>query len=84
MATFAMRAAVADLAEPLELSFLGRIRKFLWLSSGIFSAVSFAIAAIGVVAFGHLDGLGTSFLAAIISASVFGATSLHRFGTETA
>jgi hypothetical protein len=84
MATSAVPATVASLVEPLELSFLGRIRKFLWLSSGMFSAASFAIAAVGVVAFGQVDGLGTSFLAAIISACMFGAVSRLGFGPETA
>lgn len=70
--------------EPLELTFLARIRKFLWLSSGLFSAASFAIPAIGVLAFGSSDGIGTSFLAAIVSACLFGLTSFLHFGPETA
>lgn len=74
----------ADLAESLELTILARIRKFLWLSSGLFSAASFAIPAIGVLAFGTLEGLDTSFLAAVVSACLFGLASLLHFGPETA
>lgn len=77
-------AVPVDLAEPLELTFLGRICKFLWLSSGLFSAASFAIPAIGVLAFGTLEGLGTSFLAAVVSACLFGLASLLHFGPDTA
>lgn len=84
MATPVETATVADLVEPFELSFFGRIRKFLWLSSGMFSAASFAIPVIGVMAFGSTDGLGTGFLAGIVSACLFGITSLLRFGPETA
>lgn len=77
-------AVPADLAEPLELNFLGRVRKFLWLSSGLFSAASFAIPAIGVLAFGTLDGLGASFLVAVVSACLFGLASLLHFGPDSA
>lgn len=84
MATSVVPALVVDRAEPLELSLAQRLRKFLWLSSGMFSAASFAIAAVGVVAFGHFDDLGTSFPAAVISAALFGIASLLRFGPETA
>lgn len=80
----ALPAVPADFVEPLELTFLVRIRKFLWLSSGLFSAASFAIPAIGVLAFGTLDGLGTSFVAAVVSACLFGLGSLLHFGPDTA
>jgi len=80
----AMPALPADSVERLELTFFARIRKFVWLSSGLFSAASFAIPAIGILAFGTLDGLGTSFLAAIMSACLFGLASFLRFGPETA
>ena len=83
-ATAADLAVPLDLGEPLELSFFARIRKFLWISSGLFSAASFSIPAIGVVAFGTFDDLGTSFLAAIVSACLFGLASLLHFGPETA
>ncbi|MGI0149540.1 MAG: hypothetical protein ACREDF_08430 [Thermoplasmata archaeon] len=80
----AVPAVPADLAEPFELTFFARIRKFFWLSSGLFSAASFAIPAIGLLAFGTSDGVGTNFLAAIVSACLFGLASLLHFGPETA
>ena len=80
----ALPAMAADLAEPLELTFLARVRTFLWLSSGLFSVASFAIPAIGILAFGTLDGLGTSFLAGVVSACLFALTSLLHFGPDTA
>ena len=83
-ATAADLAVPLDLGEPLELTFFARIRKFLWISSGLFSAASFSIPAIGLVAFGTSDGLGTSFFAAIVSACLFGLASLLHFGPETA
>ena len=84
MATQAELATPADLAEPLALSLLVRFRKFLWLSSGLFSAASFAIPMIGVLVSGNTDGVETSFLAAIVSACLFGLTSVLRFGPESA
>ena len=84
MATSAESATSADLIEPLDLSFLARIQKFLWLSSGLFSAASFALPMIGVLAFGSMDGVGPSFLAALASACLFGLTSFLHFGPESA
>ena len=88
--TVATQSEVATLAgfvepfEPLRVALLVRIRKFFWLSSGLFSAASFAIPAIGVIAFGSTVGLGTSFLAAVISACLFGLASFLHFGPEVA
>jgi hypothetical protein len=84
MATQAGHATWADLIKPLELWFFPRIRKFLWLWSGLFSAASFAIPMIGVVAFARTDGVVPSFLAAVASAALFGVASLLRFGPESA
>jgi hypothetical protein len=80
------RAIPTDFAEPLELSFPARIRKFLWLSSGLFSAASFAMPALGILALGSVQtrGLGANFLAGIVSAALFGLASLLRFGPEQA
>lgn len=75
-------AVSADWTEPIELSLFPRIRKFLWISCGLFSAASFAIPAFGAVAFGTSEGLGTSFLAAIVSACLFGVASLLHFGPD--
>jgi len=61
---------------------LSRVRTFLWVSSGLFSAACLAIPAIGAFAFGTSEGLGTSFLAAILSACFFGVGSVLRFGPD--
>lgn len=77
-------APSVDFVVSPELTFAGRIRKFLWLSSGLFSAASFAIPVVGLVAFGSFDGVGTNFLAAVVSACLFGLTTLLHFGPDVA
>ncbi len=74
----------SEAAPDVELTFVGRIRKFLWLSSGLFSAASFAIPAIGLFAYGTTDGMATDFLAAIVSACLFAVASLLHFGPDEA
>ncbi len=61
-----------------------RLRKFLWLSSGLFSAASFTNSAVGYLAFGTADGAATNFLAAVVSACLFGVASLLHFGPDEA
>jgi hypothetical protein len=80
------RASGTDFAIPLDLSFPARIRKFLWLSSGLFSAACFAMPALGIFSLGAVEteGIGASFLVGIPIACLFGLTSLLRFGPEPA
>ena len=61
-----------------------RLKRFLWLSSGMFSAASFAIPFIGFMTYGSTQVASTNFLAAIVSAFLFGLASLLHFGPETA
>jgi len=75
--------AVAFLEVPV-LTLMDRVRKFLWLSSGLFSAAAFAVPAIGVMVYGTFEGGGTSFLAAVVSACLFGVTTLLNFGPDEA
>ena len=84
MATQAGHATPADLIEPLALMFFVRLRKFLWLWSGLFSAAALAVPMIGVLAFGSMEGVGPSFLAALASACLFGLASILHFGPESA
>jgi hypothetical protein len=84
MATQSGVATSAGLIQSLGPALLVRLRKFLWLSSGLFSAASFAMAMVGVLAYGSTEGLGLSFLAGTASACLFGLASLLRFGPETA
>ena len=74
----------ADVGQTAELTFFGRLRKLLWLSSGLFSAASFAMPVIGFTAFGTFDGMGTNFLAAIVSGCFFGLASFLHFAPEVA
>ncbi len=71
-------------AEVPVLTLMDRIRKFLWLSSGLFSAAAFAVPAVGVMVYGTFEGGGTSFLAAVVSACLFGVTTLLKFGPDEA
>src|SRR5207247_1987124 len=66
------------------LAALPRIRKFLWLSAGMFSAATFAMAMVGVVLYGRMDAVATSFLAGTVSAALFGLASIFRFGPDAA
>jgi hypothetical protein len=84
VATQVEHATPADLMEPLGFTFLARLRKFLWLSSGLFSAAALAVPMIGVLAFGSMEGVGPSFLAALASACVFGLASILHFGPDSA
>jgi hypothetical protein len=68
-----------------EVSFPARIRKFVWLSSGMFSAASLVMPALGIFALGaSTEGLGANFFAGIASACVFALTSRLRFGPDEA
>jgi hypothetical protein len=80
----AERSLPAEIAPGLELTFVGRIRKFVWLSSGLFSAASLAIPGIGLFAYGTIDGMATNFVAAVVSASLFGVATLLHFGPNEA
>jgi 4-hydroxybenzoate polyprenyltransferase len=84
MATHAELARSRSLLESLESYFFLRIRKFLWLASGLLSAACFAVPVMGVVAFGTANEVGTSFLVAVVSACFFGVASLWHFGPESA
>src|SRR2546428_13664358 len=69
----------AETVPDVELTLVGRIRKFVWLSSGLFSAASFAIPAIGLFVYGTTEGIGTNFLAAGVSAPHLGAAPSPHF-----
>jgi len=78
-------------ADPVEIrievpayDLFARVRKFLWLSSGMFSAASFAIPFVGFMAYGTSQTASTNFLAAVVSACLFGIASLLHFGPEVA
>lgn len=76
--------AMSMSAEARPLTLFERFRKFLWLSSGLFSAASFAIPVVGLMAFGSFEGIGTNFLVAVVSACLFGLASVLHFGPDEA
>src|SRR5439155_1689047 len=51
---------------------------------GMFSAATFAMAMVGVVLYGRMDAVATSFLAGTVSAALFGLASIFRFGPDAA
>lgn len=79
-------ATSSERVEPAAFTFRARIRKFVWLWSGLFSAASFAMPALGLLGVGRIEieAIGTSFLAGVMSAGLFGLTSLLHFGPDTA
>jgi 4-hydroxybenzoate polyprenyltransferase len=83
-------AAQAELAKPpslvasLESFFFPRLRKFLWIASGLLSAACFAVPVMGLIAFGTANDVGASFVIAVASACLFGVASVRHFGPESA
>ena len=84
MAAQAELARFRSLVSSLESFFFPRLRKFLWLASGLLSAACFAVPVMGLIAFGTAHDVGASFLIAVVSACVFGVASLWHFGPESA
>jgi 4-hydroxybenzoate polyprenyltransferase len=84
MATQAELAKYRSLLASLESFFLPRIRRFLWIASGLLSAACFAVPVMGLIAFGTANNVAASFVTAVVSACLFGVTSLWHFGPESA
>src|SRR5438552_16910862 len=74
----------AETVPHVDLTLVGRIRKFVWLSSGRFSAASFATPAIGLFVCRTTGGMGTKFLAAVLSVCIFAVASSMHDGTNEA
>lgn len=74
-------------AEPtavVPVSFITQFRKFLWLSSGMFSASALSLAFLGYMLAGSAEGASTNFLAAVISACLFAIATLMKLGPDEA
>lgn len=84
MSADAEALAMSSSTDAPPLTLFERFRKFLWLSSGLFSAASFAIPVVGLMAFGSFEGIGTNFLVAVVSACLFGLASVLHFGPDEA
>jgi hypothetical protein len=61
-----------------------RMRRFVWLSTGMFSAASLAMAFVGYFFAGSFEGAGSHFLASIVSGGLFGIASVLKFGMDEA
>ncbi len=65
-------------------AFIAQFRKFLWLSSGMFSTSSLAIAFGDFFAAGAYQAANTHFLAAVVSAVLFGIATFLKLGPDEA
>jgi hypothetical protein len=57
-----------------------RIRHFVWLSTGMFSAAALAVAFIGYAWTGAFEAASSNFFASILSGALFGLSNVLRFG----
>ncbi len=81
---FEIAVAAPESAEAVATpTLLERLRKFLWLWSGMFSVACLASAFAGFTALRAFESAGTTFLAAIVSAGLFGVVSFLRFGPDS-
>ena len=65
-------------------SLLAQVRTFLWVSSGMFSSSSLALAFLDWVATGSVQQANTHFLAAVIAAGLFGVATYLKLGPDEA
>jgi hypothetical protein len=61
-----------------------RMRRFVWLSTGMFSAASLAMAFVGMFFAGSFEVAGSHFLASVVSGGLFGIASVLKFGMDEA
>ncbi len=84
MATVTANEELTVPAAPEALSLLAQVRTFVWVSSGMFSASALAIAFLGYVLAGAEQVAGTHFLAAVLSAVLFGVATILKLGPDEA
>jgi len=61
-----------------------RIRHFVWLSTGMFSAAALALAFLGYLWTETFTNAASNFLASIVSGAMFGLSSVLKFGPNDA
>lgn len=61
-----------------------RVRRFVWVATGMFSAASLAIAFMGYFWSASFDGAASHFMASMVSGGLFGLTSFLKFGPSEA
>ncbi len=70
--------------EDAEPTWLMRVQRFLWLWSGMFSVAALFLAFSGYFGLGGIESAATNFIAAVVSAGLFGLVSLLKFGPASA
>ncbi len=65
-------------------SLISQVRHFLWLSSGMFSMSAFALAFVDYWTLGPAEQAATHFVAAVLSAALFGAATFLKFDPDDA
>ncbi len=73
----------ADAVLP-TVSLVSQVRHFLWLASGMFSMSAFALAFLDYWTLGPQAQAATHFLAAIVTAALFGVATFLKFGPDEA
>lgn len=61
-----------------------RIREFVWLSSGMFSAASLSLAFLAYFTLGAAEDAARNFGAAVVSSLLFGLCTVLKLGPESA
>ncbi len=83
MATQAATLLVDEAVVQVGETFAVRIREFLWLASGMFSAAALFLSFVGYFSLGSVDDAARNFVAAVVSSVLFGACTLLRFGPDS-
>jgi len=60
-----------------------RLKRFLWLSSGMFSAGALAVAFVGCYFVGAFEEDATNFLASVVYAGIFWISNTLKFGAAS-
>ena len=84
MATIAAAENVTGDTALTVVSLVAQVRTFLWLASGMFSMSALALAFLDFWIVSAADQAGTHFLAAIVSAALFGLATLLKLGPSEA
>lgn len=83
MAAITEGGTVEDAVVLDDVPFVARIREFLWLSSGMFSAAALSLSFLGYFTLGAPEDALRNFLAAVVSSVLFGLCTLLRLGPDS-
>ena len=70
--------------ETVPVSLVAQVRTFLWLASGMFSTSSLALAFLDYMMVSSEGQATTHFLAAVVSAALFGVATVLKLGPSEA